>query len=179
MSNFYGQKLPIKFKQITDAEYLSEISKLYNRYIENLEDDFSPLRSSPQKLSDFIEKVRPHFYIILFDNDFCGFIVLENIVGNQQCIHSAEVLICLKRKYWGKTSLFAAKTFRNYCFKILKIKKLKALIYPQNNLVKRLLKKCGFAKEALLKSETVKNNQLQDIEVYTLFNEEKGGSNAI
>ncbi|MBO7672581.1 GNAT family N-acetyltransferase [bacterium] len=179
MLNSYGQKSPIKFKRVINTEYLAEISELYNKYIENLEDDFSPLRSSPQKLTDYTIKTSPYFYVILSDNNFCGFIVLENIVGNKNHIHSAEVLICLKRKYWGKTALLAAKIFKQYCFSILKIVKLKALIYPQNSLIKRLLKKCGFKKEALLKSETLKNNKPQDIEIYVLFNKEKGGSNAL
>lgn len=188
MSNFYGQKLPINFKRLMinqnpeiseNTGYLAQISELYGKYIENLEDDFSPLRSDLQRLTDFVQRVSPHFYVVTSENDFCGFLTLENIVGNHKYIHSAEVAICMKQKYWGKMALFIAKIFKQYCFKILKITKLKALIYPQNSLVKRLLKKCGFKKEALLKSETIKNNKPQDIEIYVLFNREKGGSNAI
>ena len=188
MSNFYGQKYPVNFKRLIlnrnfgifeNVEYLSETFELYRQYSDNLEDDFSPFRLSYENFTDFLERVSPHFYIVFQKDRFCGFITLENLVGDENTIHSAEVTICLKRKYWGKFSLNIALKFKNYCFNVLKITKLKALIYTQNKLSKNLLNKCGFTREAILKSETVKGGKPQDIEIYTLFNTNKGGCNAV
>ena len=50
---------------------------------------------------------------------------------------------------------------------------LKAYVFPQNSRVKTLLKKSGFKKEAVLKAETVKNGELQDIDVYSIIKSEK------
>ena len=188
MSNFYGQKFPIKFRRLIlrrdleifeNVEYLPKVIELYMHYSGNLVDDFSPHCLSYKNFIDFLEKISPHFYLVFYKTDFCGFITLENLVGDKNRIHSAEVSICLKRKYWGKFALIAGQKFKNYCFNVLKIYKLKALIYTQNKLSKNILNKCGFKMEAVLKSETVKNGKPQDIEVYTLFNTYKGGCNAV
>lgn len=187
MSNFCGRKLPISFKKIIlrqdlgifeNTEYLAEISELYKKFSNNLEDDFSLLGSNIKEFLNFAEKISPHLYAVFYKDNFCGFITLENLTGQDDKIHSAEVSICLKRKYWGNIALYVAKIFKYYCFNVLKITKLKALIYPQNKLVKNLLYKCGFKKEAVLKAETVRNGNLQDIDVYTLFKKE-GGCNAV
>ena len=188
MSNLCGQKLPINFKRVIidrnlrifeNIEYLPEIFKLYTRYIENLEDDFSPLRNSFENFLDFVEKISPHFYTVLYKNELCGILTLENIIGNTKKLYSAEISTCIKRKFWGKTALCISEIFKKYCMNVLKIIKLKALIYPQNKLVKRLLNKCGFKKEAVLISETIKNGKPQNVEIYSLFNNKKGGCNAV
>ena len=188
MSNFCGQKSAISFKRIdfkdisslySNIFYLKELYNLYLKYIDNLEDDFSPLRKSFEEFCGFIDKISPYFYIIFIKDEFCGFIFLENIVGKIKYIHSAEVTICIKRKFWGNNALKIAEIFKSYCFNFLKITKLKALIYPQNKTVKRLLRECGFKKEAVLKSETLRKEKLQDIEIYTLLNTVKGGCNAV
>lgn len=73
--------------------------------------------------------------------------------------------------------------FINYCFQHYGFQKIKALVYPDNSRVKTLLKNAGFVKEALLKSETLRKGQLQDIELYSVFNNKatkiinKGGKN--
>ena len=51
------------------------------------------------------------------------------------------------------------------------LKKIKALVYPDNLRVKTLLKNSGFVKEAVLKNETLRNNKLQDVEVYSVFSQ--------
>ena len=188
MSNFYGQKFPISFNKLIinrdleifeNIEYLPKILELYKHYANNLEDDFSPYRLSYENFINFLEKISPHFYLVFCKKDFCGFMTLENFVGNDKKLYSAEVTVCLKRKYWGNFALNVAQKFKNYCFSVLKITKLKALIYTQNKLSKNLLYRCGFKKEATLKSETLRNGKPQDIEVYTLFNTNKGGCNAV
>ena len=188
MLNLCGQRLPLKFKRIIlrrdlniceNTEYLPQIFDLYSRYIENLEDDFSPIRKSFDNFLDFVERIFPHFYAVFYGDELCGVIFLENFTGNAENLYGAEVSICMKPKYRGKIALYTAKIFQKYCFDVLKITKLKALIYPQNKPVKRLLNQCGFKKEAVLISETVKNSKPQNIEIYSVFNNSKGGFNAI
>ena len=56
--------------------------------------------------------------------------------------------------------------FRKYGFE-----KIKVYVYPDNFRTRGLIEFCGFEKEAVLKSETLRNGKLQDIEVYSLFKE--------
>ena len=44
-------------------------------------------------------------------------------------------------------------------------------MFPDNFRVKNLLKYSGFVKEALLKGETIRGGDLQDIEIYSIFKE--------
>ena len=76
-------------------------------------------------------------------------------------------------KYWGDYTKKCAKLFLNFCFERFGFYKIKALVYPENSRVITLLKHAGFEKEALLKNETLRNNSLQDIEVYSVFNTRK------
>ena len=45
-------------------------------------------------------------------------------------------------------------------------------MFPQNFRVKSLLKNVGFKKEAVLKGETLKYGELQDVEVFAVVNGE-------
>ena len=84
--------------------------------------------------------------------------------------HSAEITTCFKQEYWGDFTKQVAKKFIRYCFKKLKFKKLKALVYKENYRVTSILETAGMKPEAELKSETMKNGKLQDIKIYSILN---------
>ena len=154
-----------------NVKYFPQVLHLYKKYLRNLEDDFSSFyKFTYASLFRFIEKTSPHFYLVLLDDEVCGFFCLENIIGTNSHLHSAEVVTCFAQKYWGTFTKYAGKIFRDFCFDILGIYKLKALIYPQNFRVKAILKACDFDKEAHLKGETLKNGVRQDIEIYSVYN---------
>ena len=96
-------------------------------------------------------------------------VYLENIIGNDKHLHSAEVVTAFERKFWGKDTKICARKFVMYCFKKLKLKKLKALVFKENFRTESILKACGMTFEALLKAETLKNNKLQDIKIYSII----------
>lgn len=151
--------------------YFPQVVRLYTKYLRNLEDDFSRFHQSPiMGMLELIEKNTPHFYLVLTENEVCGFFCLEHLIGGRNKIHSAEVVVCFDRKYWGTFTKYAAKEFQKFCFEILGLCKIKAIVYTQNFRVKAILNSCGFEREALLKGETRKNNRLQDVEVYSVFN---------
>ena len=155
----------IKFQQINSL-YLPLCNRLYSKYITFLEDDYNE-----DTLADIVSRVYPFFWIILSNKTFAGFVYLDNIIGNQNKMHSAELTTCVDPRFWGDFTKQGAKIFLEKCFKEFQFTKIKALIYPQNQRVKTLLKTSGFVKEATLKSETLRRGCLQDIEIYSLFNQ--------
>ena len=155
-----------------NIKYFPQVMKLYIKYLRNLEDDFSLFsQRSLEGMVETIERISPHFYLVLADDEVCGFFCLEHLIGSENKIHSAEVITCFNRKYWGVFTKYAARNFQDFCFDVLGLTKIKALVYPQNSRVKAILRVCGFRREALLKAETRKNNRLQDIEIYSVLNE--------
>ena len=157
-----------------NTHYLSNVIFLYSRYAKFLKDDYAP-QTSYSSIIKLIEQAQPFFYIILDKKteEFAGFIYLDNLIGNAQSLHSAEITVCFEKKFWGAFTKKTAISFFNYCFNILKFKKIKAQIYPFNNRVRNLLKFSGFQKDGVLRGETLKNTKLTDIEVYSLLNEDQ------
>jgi len=173
MSKFIKIIINRKRKEFRNIQYLPQIIHLYERFSKYLHDDYflQHQSSSVDAVIDLIEKTCPFFWAVIDKktSKFAGFAFLENWVGSKNDLHSAEVTTCFNPSFWGAYTKICAKKFIKYCFKKYKFKKLKAYIFPQNFRVKALLKKVGFKKEAILKAETIKNAQLQDIEVYSII----------
>lgn len=161
-----------------NLEYFSELVDLYRLYGKYLNDDYQKEVDIIEALIETIERCENYFWIILTKNtnEFVGFVFLDNWVGNKSTAHSAEITTCFEKKYWGNYTKYCAKKFINYCFKKFMLKKLKAVIYPDNFRVINLLKSSGFTKEAELKAETMRNDKLQDVHIYSII---KGENNEI
>lgn len=156
----------IKFTNIINSSYLPQANHLYTKYKHFLEDDYNE-----DTLTGTINRVYPFFWFILSDNAFAGFVYLDNIIGNRNRMHSAEITTCIEPRFWGEFTRNGANIFLKKCFEEFDFTKIKALIYPQNQRVKSILKFSGFEKEATLKSETIRRGCYQDIEVYSIFNQ--------
>ena len=154
-----------------NLKYFPYVMSLYVKYLKVLEDDFSKMQENVfDGMLDFIEKTSPHFYLVLSEDEVCGFFCLDNFIGVADKLYSAEVITCFYKKYWGTFTKYAGLSFKDFCFKELGLTKLKAIIYPQNYRVRGILNSCGFVKEASLKGETLKNGKLQNVDIYSTFN---------
>jgi len=157
-----------------NLKYFPQVLRLYLKYLQFLEDDFSLIVENVfDGTIDFVEKISPHFYLVLNEDEVCGFFCLENFVGKANNLYSAEVVTCFDKKYWGTFTKYAGQSFKDFCFDELALVKLKALVYPQNTRVRAILRECGFSLEAVLKMETLKEGVLQDLEIYSAFNQRK------
>ena len=120
---------------------------LYIKYLRYLEDDYALNNSNIYDyFFNLIQRTSPFFFVITEGDLVSGFVYLDNLIGDGKRLHSAELTTCFD-------------------------KKIKALVYPDNSRVKTLLKNSGFVKEAVLKNETLRNNKLQDVEVYSVFSQ--------
>lgn len=174
MIEFVNLIIDRKHKRFENTQYFSKVMFLYLRYIRFLDDDYAlDGHSFYEYFTGLVERLSPFFWVILYDGDVSGFVFLENIVGDSNRMHSAELTTCFDKAYWGSYTKYCAKLFINHCFKNLKLKKIKVKVYPQNFRTKALLKASGFEKEGYLKAETLKNNRFQDIEIYSVINQER------
>lgn len=173
MSRFIKVIIDISSKEFRNISYVPQIINLYDRFSRYLTDDYfqGKYDSSVDAVIDLIKKTSPYFWVIVDkkNNNFCGFVFLDNFCGSKDKYHSAEITTCFDPKYWGTYTRFCAKKFIKYCFKKYKFKKIKACIFPQNFKVKSILKFSGFKKEAILKAETYKNSVPQDVEVFSII----------
>ncbi len=151
-----------------NTEYLSNVIFLYLRYAKFLKDDYAP-EANYESILNLIERCGNLFFVILCGEDFAGFVYLDNPIGNNERLHSCEITACVEKKYWGNFTKCAATEFFPYCFTTLGLKKIKAQVYPFNTRVKAILRFSGFKKDGTLRGETLKNGELQDIEVYSLL----------
>lgn len=162
-----------KRKEFKNIQYLPLVISLYERFERYLHDDYflENRKSCVDAVIDLVEKTSPYFWVIVDkkSSKLAGFVFLDNLIGAKNNFHSAEVTTCFNPAFWGNYTKICAQKFIKYCFKKYKFKKLKAYIFVQNFKVKTLLKKAGFKKEAVLKAETLKNGQLQDIDVYSII----------
>lgn len=173
MNKFIKIIINRNIKEFKNIQYLPQIIVLYEKFSKYLHDDYflENQKSSVDAVIDLVEKTSPFFWAVIDkkSSELAGFGFLDNWVGAGSSFHSAEVTTCFNPGYWGIYTKICAKKFIKYCFKKYKIKKLKAYVFPQNFRVRTLLKKVGFKKEAVLKAETVKNERLQDIEVFSII----------
>lgn len=150
------------------SKYIGKIDVLYKRYSKFLFDDF--FAEKQNGVGNFIKNLSPYFWIIADRNDnFAGFVYLDDFVGNENNFFSAEVSVCFDKKYWGNFVRYSSKFFFKMCFDVFGFYKIRAQFYPQNKFVKNLLKDCGFDYEVTLPSETLRNGVPQDIEVWSLY----------
>lgn len=169
MIKFVKIKLDRKNKIYKNIKFLENIFNLYKKYEKFLNDDFTQNDLLEEVLS-IVERTSPFFWVVLKDDKFAGFIFLENIIGNEKKLHSAEITTCFEQEFWGDFTKKVGKKFIRYCFKKLNFKKLKGLVFKGNTRINTLLKTLGLTLEAELKSETMKNGKPQDIQIFSITN---------
>ncbi len=158
-----------------NLHFLPDIFKLLVKYERFMFDDYFAEEDLSKALFKLIENSGRFFWVILDgeSNDFMGFAYFDKFVGCENKIHSAELNTCFCRKYWGYPVREAGRKFIKFSFKKYNFQKIKALVFKENVAVKGLLRTLGFKKEACLKGETLKNNRLQDVEIYSILRREK------
>lgn len=171
MARFIRLVINRRYDVFENTEYLSQAMFLYLRYQKYLDDDYAKNGSTfYDYFVELVERVCPLFWLIMDEDKVAGFVYLDNMIGDNESLHSAELTTCFDKAYWGEFTKLSAKRFLDYCFETYGFKKIKASVYPQNSRVKAILKQSGFESEALLKAETLRNKELQDIEIYSIFN---------
>lgn len=83
---------------------------------------------------------------------------------------SAELGYWLGEKYWGRgITTEAVATIVAYAFNMYDINRIYASVFERNTASMRVLEKCGFVREAILRKAVVKNGIVMDEYVYALL----------
>ena len=161
---FYSGSVTINSNSL---HYIPLVKKCWRKFFKYIQDDFSLLLDETSLLR-FI--CNPFFWVVLdYEENFMGFVFLDNFIGNDKYLYSAEITTCFDKKAWGVFTRYSAKFFLKKCFDELGLYKIKAQIYPDNFRVLNFLKDCGFVYETTLKNETLRARKPQDIEIYALY----------
>jgi len=144
--------------------YIPQILRCYAKYSRYLRDDFAPCDEL------FILSKLPYLWAITTQKGkFMGFVFLDNWVGNGNTNYSAELTTCYEKEAWGSFTRYSAKFFLKYCFDRFGLQKIKAMVYPDNFRITKLLESAGFKYESVLPAETMRNGKPQDINAYALY----------
>jgi hypothetical protein len=151
-----------------NIKYFQDVLKLINKHKNNLLDDYLP--STPEGVIELIDSLFPWFFIVLKNDRFLGFFYCHNWYGNKDKLHSCYLTAASTKEAYGKDTRKALTLFCNYLYDAIGIIKIKAEVCKNNRLCINILENTRFKKEGYLKSNTMINNQLQDMLVYSKVN---------
>ena len=88
--------------------------------------------------------------------------------------YSAEIGFWIGESYWGKGLMTKAVDWMvNYCFESLHLKRIFADVVDYNLASKKVLQKCGFELEGVLRQNIFKNDQFYDHFVFARVNDNR------
>ncbi len=83
--------------------------------------------------------------------------------------HSAELGYWLGRAYWGEGIATAAvRALVPHALRELKLYRLQARVFEDNPASMKLLERCGFVREAVLRRLVVKNDRVLDMHIFAI-----------
>ena len=106
-------------------------------------------------------------YAIEINGEACGGIGLHP--GQLVERHSAEIGYWLGRAYWGEGVATAAlRALIPHALRELSLYRLQARVFDGNLASMKLLERCGFVHEAVLRRAAMKHGKLLDMHVYAI-----------
>jgi ribosomal-protein-alanine N-acetyltransferase len=88
-------------------------------------------------------------------------------IGEYEKSCSAEIGYWLGEAYWGRGYASAAlRTLTEYAFAKHRLRRLAAVVYAPNIASTRVLEKCGYVREAVMRNAVVKRGNLYDVFLY-------------
>ncbi len=125
------------------------------------------LKDARVRIKRFISEYRkkkPQFITLAIeiDGEVVGWISANNFND-----HSCAIGYWLAEKHWGKGLMTKiVKQFVRAIFKKYKFKRIEAHVYGHNIGSMRVLEKCGFIKEGVLRKKYLKDGKYLDAHVY-------------
>lgn len=169
-----GESMECHIRQweIGDAVNLAEA--LNNKNIQNNLRDGLPYPYTEKDAIDFIQamlesdKNTTYAFAITVNNKAVGSIG----VFRKDNIHlrTAEMGYYIAEPFWGKgVGTYAVKEVCNYIFNNTNIIRIFAEPFAYNTASCRILEKSGFVCEGTLRSNAIKNGQIEDMKMYALI----------
>ncbi|QOX65691.1 GNAT family N-acetyltransferase [Anoxybacterium hadale] len=156
--------------------YVSDLIRFANnkKIADNLRDIF-PHPYTEENARQFIEfcmntpENKQVNRAIFYENQAIGGIGLT--LGEDVNTKSAEIGYWLAEEYWGKGIVTdAVKEMCRFAFEELNLARVYAAVYAYNKGSCKVLEKCGFVMEGVLRKSVFKNGQFFDACMYSLIN---------
>jgi ribosomal-protein-alanine N-acetyltransferase len=134
--------------------------KMFITYPKSIED---AIRKVKIKLNDLRTK-KGETFAIEINNKFIGFVEIHDL-NKKHFKHRATIGYCIHKDYRGEGIVSkAVKIVSNYAFKKYKLKRLEGMCRDFNKASARVLEKCGFKLEGILrKNKFVNGRYLNDM----------------
>ena len=173
-----GERVKLRKLKLSDAQ------KIY----ENLQDKdvvkWTLNIPWPYKKQDAEKWIRKSHYKIRNKKEYVFGIVLKDsdeLVGAISLMHidwankNAEIGYWLGKKYWGRGFMTeATKLTLRFAFEKLGLHRVYAHLFEENIGSKRVLEKCGFKLEGILRDHTYKHNMWHNRLVFGILSQEFG-----
>jgi RimJ/RimL family protein N-acetyltransferase len=107
-------------------------------------------------------------------------IVVDGVVGGNISLRpgtdidriSAELGYWLGRPFWGRGVITdAVQATTSYGFEVLKLHRVFAVPFARNLASKRVLEKCGFAQEGLMRRSAIKDGRILDQHLFAAYDD--------
>ncbi|MGE5356039.1 MAG: GNAT family N-acetyltransferase [Deltaproteobacteria bacterium] len=170
--NLNDDKILLRKLVFDDAPSMALQANNYN-VAKNLRNAFP----HPYTIKDaefFIENIanNPNNYIfgIFTENDYCGNIGIHP--GEDVYQKTAEIGYFIGESFWNKgITTRAVRLISEFGFNSLNLIKLWAGVFEYNAASMRVLEKCGYEREAILKKSVFKNGSICDEHRYARYKE--------
>jgi len=107
---------------------------------------------------------------IIFNDKLVGAIGVE--LKDDVFKYNGEMGYWITPDYWGKgIATESVKLMIDFAFKVHPMKRIFAEVFSGNSASVRVLEKCNFEKEAILKNAIIKNGQFQDCYIFAIQNQ--------
>lgn len=155
------------FRELKE-EHLRSVQSIYNYYIENSTATFHTNKITLEELKEFIpiENSKYRSYLILENNDICGYCYISQYKKRQAYDRTAEITIYLKPEYQRKGIGAKAIEFLENYAKKGEISVLLSIISGENIGSIKLFENQGYVKCAHYKEVGEKFGRIIDVVAY-------------
>ncbi len=156
-------KITLRALRYADSESLARLAN--NKKIWNTLRDAFPHPYSVDDAKRFIDMVNLQEsimnFVIEYDHEFAGIISL--LIQPDVYKHSAEAGYWIGEPFWNKGIATSALTLiTDYGFNTLHLQRIFASVFEGNIASQRVLEKCGYECEGMLRKAVIKNNKVLD-----------------
>jgi L-amino acid N-acyltransferase YncA len=157
----------IEFADLTEDD-LELVRDIYNYYIENSTATYYTKKISVEELKEFIPVQHKKYksYMIMLDNEPCGFCYISQYKKRQAYDRTAELSLYLKPEYIGRGIGKVALDFLEQVARNKGISVLIGIISADNETSIKLFKKNKYEKCAHYKQVGEKFNKILDVVSY-------------
>jgi len=155
-------------------EHAAELAVIANNYnIARFMRNRFPYPYNYDNAVEFINYIQSNYQNHVFAVEADGYIVgsVGLFPGEDIYSYTCEIGYWIGEEYWGRgIASYALFLLIEHCFSTFNYNKLKAHVFHPNLASMRVLEKCGFHKEAILKQSVYKFDEFLDEHVFAIFN---------